>query len=92
MRRFYGKSEVEQLQELNDLLSYSMNIVDEPSRFRSTFVIEDAPVGGEPALEGGVGTTPTAPTPVEDPSATDPDPGVDDPALDDPDTGLDEAP
>lgn len=35
LRRFYGKSEVEQQQALNDLLRYSMNIVDEPSVYRT---------------------------------------------------------
>lgn len=35
LRRFYGKSEVEQMQALDELLSYSMNIVDEPSKYRT---------------------------------------------------------
>ncbi len=35
LRRFYGKTEVEQLQELNDLLAGSMNVIDEPSMYRT---------------------------------------------------------
>ena len=35
LRRFYGKDEVEQQEELNKLLRYSMNIVDEPSVYRT---------------------------------------------------------
>ncbi|MCB9742764.1 MAG: type II secretion system secretin GspD [Alphaproteobacteria bacterium] len=42
LRRFYGKSEVEQLRELNELLSYSMNVVDEPSAYRTKVYEEEA--------------------------------------------------
>ena len=35
LRRFYGKTEVEQMQALDELLSYSMNITDEPSKYRT---------------------------------------------------------
>ncbi len=35
LRRFYGKDEVESQLELNKLLRYSMNIVDEPSVYRT---------------------------------------------------------
>lgn len=34
IRRFYGKSREQQERELADLLSYSMNQIDKPSRFR----------------------------------------------------------
>ncbi len=34
IERFYGKSREQQEQELAHLLSYSMNVVDEPSRYR----------------------------------------------------------
>ena len=35
LRRFYGKNEVEQMAELNELLAGSMNIIDEPSMYRT---------------------------------------------------------
>ena len=41
LRRFYGKTEVEQLQELNHLLAGSMNVIDEPSMYRTK--ISDGP-------------------------------------------------
>jgi general secretion pathway protein D len=34
MRRFYGKSKKQQEEELRELLGYSMNVIDEPSRYR----------------------------------------------------------
>ena len=40
LRRFYGKDEVEQLQELNDLLAGSMNVIDEPSMYRTKISTE----------------------------------------------------
>jgi len=35
LTRFYGRSELEQANELNDLLQYSMNLIDEPSVYRT---------------------------------------------------------
>ncbi|MED5372747.1 MAG: type II secretion system secretin GspD [Myxococcota bacterium] len=52
LRRFYGKSELEQAQALDELLSYSMNIIDDPSgpRYSATFTDED---GTETYVNGG---------------------------------------
>jgi general secretion pathway protein D len=53
MRRFYGKSEDEQMQELQRLLQYSMNRVDRPSVFRgpaavsSTVTLDGEPISAE---------------------------------------------
>lgn len=38
LRRFYGRSEVEQAHELDSLLRYSMNLIDEPSVYRTKIV------------------------------------------------------
>ena len=38
LTRFYGRSELEQANELNDLLQYSMNLIDEPSVYRTRIV------------------------------------------------------
>ncbi|MFT5582672.1 MAG: general secretion pathway protein D [Cognaticolwellia sp.] len=56
LRRFYGKSEVEQMQALDELLSYSMNVIDQPSRYRTKIdngTPEDTLIdnGEEPATE-----------------------------------------
>ena len=76
LRRFYGKTEVEQMQALDELLSYSMNVIDEPSRYR-TKIDNDAGsetlVGGseEPATDAVQGSgvrsveTPTAPDEID---------------------------
>lgn len=40
LRRFYGRSEVEQAQELEGLLRYSMNLIDEPSVYRTKISTE----------------------------------------------------
>ena len=45
-RRFYGKSREKQVEELQKLLSYSMNRVDEPSRYRTKPSVEDVRVDG----------------------------------------------
>ena len=38
IRRFYGKSRDEQEQQLSGLLSYSMNHIDQPSRYRGNVI------------------------------------------------------
>jgi general secretion pathway protein D len=38
LRRFYGRSELEQAHELDSLLRYSMNLIDEPSVYRTKIV------------------------------------------------------
>lgn len=38
LTRFYGRTELEQANELNDLLQYSMNLIDEPSVYRTRIV------------------------------------------------------
>jgi hypothetical protein len=49
LRRFYGKSKDEYMREMNDLLRYSMNFVDEPSVFRGAdTVIQDLSLDDEP--------------------------------------------
>ena len=40
LRRFYGRSELEQAQELEGLLRYSMNLIDEPSVYRTKIATE----------------------------------------------------
>lgn len=53
MRRFYGKNEDEQMQELQRLLQFSMNRVDRPSVFRgpasvsSTVTLDGEPISAE---------------------------------------------
>ncbi len=50
MRRFYGKSQDQQMAEIKRLLQYSMNYVDEPTVFRgpatieNTVLLDDQPV------------------------------------------------
>ena len=62
LRRFYGKSELEQVEALNTLLGHSMNIIDEPSLYRSNIddvsytPLEAAPEA--PPSAGGVGADP----------------------------------
>ncbi len=56
VRRFYGKSRQEQEEELADILQYSMNLVDEPSLYRTklateTFATIDASTGREPTAD-----------------------------------------
>ena len=57
LRRFYGRTELEQAQELEGLLRYSMNLIDEPSVYRTKISTEsqtttiDTPDFSE---EGGV--------------------------------------
>jgi general secretion pathway protein D len=49
LRRFYGKSRDEYMREMNDLLRYSMNFVDEPSVFRGAdTVIQDLTLDDQP--------------------------------------------
>jgi hypothetical protein len=53
MRRFYGRSESDQMMELQRLLQYSMNRVDRPSVFRgpaaitSTVTLDGRPISAE---------------------------------------------
>ena len=53
MRRFYGKSQDEQLAEIQRLLAYSMNAVDRPSVYRgpatiaSTATVAEEPISAE---------------------------------------------
>ena len=70
LKRFYGKPALEQAEELNKLLSYSMNVIDEPSMYRSRIVDEEGNVSGanyeteDVPTEGGVGATnPDVPEP-----------------------------
>jgi general secretion pathway protein D len=70
MRRFYGKSEDEQMVELQRLLQFSMNRVDRPSVFRgpaavaSTVTLDGEPISAqarqdvEDQLEGARGVVP----------------------------------
>lgn len=75
LRRFYGKSELEQVEALNSLLGHSMNIIDEPSLYRSRVddvsytPLEAAPEA--PPSAGGVGADPAdgEGDPAEDPDA-----------------------
>jgi general secretion pathway protein D len=47
LRRFYGRSEVEQAHELDGLLRYSMNLIDEPSIYRTKIA--------KPRVEASIG-------------------------------------
>jgi general secretion pathway protein D len=75
LRRFYGKSELEQVEALNTLLGHSMNIIDEPSLYRSNIddvsytPLDDAPEA--PPSAGGVGADPAEGDPDAEP--TDPE-------------------
>ena len=69
LRRFYGKPALEQAAELDKLLAYSMNIIDEPSMYRTKMTDEEGNVTTvnypteEPPTEGGVGAeTPDDPS------------------------------
>jgi general secretion pathway protein D len=70
VRRFYGKSREEQENELAKLMQYSMNLVDQPSVYR-TKVGEASNVttitgGGEAEGEGAEGEEPMAEDPLEE--------------------------
>ncbi len=53
MRRFYGKSQDQQMAEIKRLLQYSMNNVDKPSVFRGPATIANTvTVGGQPVSAG----------------------------------------
>ena len=79
LRRFYGKDRVEQAEEMNSLLRYSMNIMGEPSAYRTKITVS---VGGvttvnypvEPVdVGGGVGTEETPePYPDREPEVVEP--------------------
>ena len=56
IKRFYGKSREQQEAELRNLLSYSMNQVDRPSRYRGPTVDDGKyTIVGEPMPEDGEG-------------------------------------
>ena len=78
LRRFYGRSEVEQAHELDGLLRYSMNLIDEPSVFRTKI----AKPRVEASIDGGMDTAPAEATEVVAP--------VEDEAIDSLDTADDE--
>jgi len=76
LRRFYGKTEVEQMQALDELLSYSMNVIDEPSRYRTkidndadseTLIGGDEETATDAVQETGVRSVekPTAPDEID---------------------------
>jgi len=49
MRRFYGRSREQQMKEIHDLLSYSMNVVDKPTMYRSSATSgDDIDIDGKP--------------------------------------------
>lgn len=50
LRRFYGKSRDQQMEEIKNLLRYSMNVVDEPSYYRGSpeVLSDEITVGGAP--------------------------------------------
>lgn len=53
MRRFYGKSQDQQMAEIKRLLQYSMNNVDKPSVYRGPATIANTvTVGGQPVSAG----------------------------------------
>lgn len=71
IRRFYGKSRDEQMQEIEDLLKYSMNFYGNPSVYAPSPTVDSAAIDGEPltdetrraveeALEESRGTEPGA--------------------------------
>lgn len=56
LRRFYGKSRDQYMQEMRALLRYSMNQVDEPSMYRGpTSVRRDFPSDGAPFSDDTIG-------------------------------------
>jgi len=48
IRRFYGRSIEEQTEEIQKLLTYSMNTVDQPSMYRGPSSTDGAEIEGEP--------------------------------------------
>jgi general secretion pathway protein D len=64
LRRFYGRSEVEQAHALDGLLRYSMNLIDEPSVYRTKVVQPRL----ETAIDGSVAETPSEPAPAPAPA------------------------
>ncbi|MBA2320835.1 MAG: hypothetical protein H0V89_06745, partial [Deltaproteobacteria bacterium] len=76
LRRFYGKSRDEYMREMNDLLRYSMNFVDEPSVFRGADTViqdlslEDQPVSNETreAIEAELDNAGVRPEPTDAPT------------------------
>lgn len=67
LRRFYGRSEVEQAHQLDGLLRYSMNLIDEPSVFRTKI----AKPRVEASIDGGMDPAPVEATEVVPPSVED---------------------
>jgi hypothetical protein len=52
IRRFYGRSQDQQTAEMQKLLQYSMNVVDQPSLFRGpTSVPKVVTLGSEPMMD-----------------------------------------
>jgi general secretion pathway protein D len=74
IRRFYGKSRDEKEEELAGLLSYSMNHIDQPSKYRgATGKSSQWSVIGEPTGENEEVITPIIPVPeVNKPKRTEP--------------------
>ncbi len=48
LRRFYGRSREQQMEQIRELLSYSMNVVDEPSMYRGGTTSGGVLLDGEP--------------------------------------------
>jgi general secretion pathway protein D len=78
VRRFYGKNRAQQQKALQDLLGYSMNFPDEPSRYRNKLSPAEQTPEAIDMLPGREGAEPSSTTPVapgaegDTPSATPP--------------------
>ncbi|MEN9785203.1 MAG: hypothetical protein RLZZ299_467 [Pseudomonadota bacterium] len=78
VRRFYGKSRAQQEKALQDLLGYSMNFPDEPSRYRTKLSPAEQTPEAIDTLPGAEGAAPSSTPPVtpgaegDTPSATPP--------------------
>jgi hypothetical protein len=71
LRRFYGRSEVEQAHELDGLLRYSMNLIDEPSVYRTKIAKPrvEASIGGGFESESESAEAPEVVAPLVDEGA-----------------------
>jgi len=66
LRRFYGKTPEEQQTEMRNLLQYSMNLVDQPSVYRTKLADEEgASSAADIDVEVG-GDVPVVPSPIDD--------------------------
>ena len=66
LRRFYGKTPEQQQTEMRNLLQYSMNLVDQPSVYR-TKIAADLDAIETPDIEVDVGgEVPVIPSPIDD--------------------------